>query len=103
MDPVLLVQGRIGPRTLLLATAAVPLAVVTAAAALKVGHLKLYADRHRIEITARPRSGCPRCHGRGGWWAGGAFPEMEACGCWAGRRALRIRLLPTPAWNEPPL
>ncbi len=83
--------------------AAVPLAAATAAAALKAGHWRLYADRHRIEITARPRPDCPRCHGEGGWWVGGAFPEMEACGCWSDRRELRIRLLPVPDWpDEPP-
>ncbi|MFF7705372.1 hypothetical protein [Streptomyces lydicus] len=89
-------------RGALLLAAAVPLAAATAAAALRAGHLKLYADRHRIEITARPRPGCPRCHGEGGWWIGGAFPEMEPCGCWSDRRELRIRLLPIRAWNEPP-
>ncbi|MCX4581304.1 hypothetical protein OHB41_51085 [Streptomyces sp. NBC_01571] len=89
-------------RVALLLATAVPLVAVTAAAALRAGHLKFYADRHRIEFTARSRSGCPRCHGEGGWWVGGAFPEMEACGCWADRRELRIRLLPIPAWNEPP-
>jgi hypothetical protein len=39
----------------------------------------------------------------GGWWADGANPSMEACGCWANRPELRIRLLPVPAWpDEPP-
>ncbi|MFE7046389.1 hypothetical protein ACFU9X_45610 [Streptomyces atratus] len=89
-------------RAALLLAAAVPLTAATAAAVLKAGHLTLYADRHRIEITARPRPNCPRCHGEGGWWTGGAFPEMEACGCWADRRELRLRLLPIPAWDEPP-
>ncbi|MFG6300038.1 MULTISPECIES: hypothetical protein [Streptomyces] len=89
-------------RVALLLATAVPLAAVTATAALRAGRLKVYADRHRIRITARPRLGCPRCHGEGGWWAGGAFPEMETCGCWSDRRELRIRLLPIPAWNEPP-
>ncbi|GAA4694338.1 hypothetical protein [Streptomyces youssoufiensis] len=79
-----------------------PLAAATTAAVLKAGHLKLYADRHRIVITAQPWPGCPRCHGEGGWWTGGAFLEMEACGCWSDRRELRVRLLPIPAWNEPP-
>ncbi|MEV7617034.1 hypothetical protein [Streptomyces sp. NPDC089799] len=91
-----------GLRTTLLLAAAVPLAAATAAAARKASHLALHADRHRIEITARPRPDCPRCHGEGGWWVGGAFPEMEACGCWAHRRELRIRLWPVPAWDEPP-
>ncbi|MET8820493.1 hypothetical protein [Streptomyces rochei] len=89
-------------RGALLLAAVVPLAAATAAAALRASPFKLYADRHRIEITARPRPGCPRCHGEGGWWAGGALPEKEACGCWSDRRELRIRLLPAPAWNEPP-
>ncbi|MFI1177863.1 hypothetical protein [Streptomyces melanogenes] len=83
--------------------AAVPLAAVAAAAAaLKASHLKLTANRYRIEITAQPRPGCPHCRGEGGWWTGGAFPEMEACGCWSDRRELRIRLLPVPGWDEPP-
>jgi hypothetical protein len=83
---------------------AVPLAAATVAAALRVSHLKLYADRHRIELTPRPRRSCPDCRGAGGWWAGGANPEMEACGCWSDRRELRVRLLPVAAWpdNEPP-
>ncbi|MEU4506771.1 hypothetical protein [Streptomyces sp. NPDC024089] len=89
-------------RGALLLAAAVPLAAATAAAALKASHFKLYADRHRIEITARPRPGCPYCHGKGGWWTGGAFPEMEACGCWSDRRELRIRLVPIPSWRDEP-
>lgn len=41
-------------------------------------------------------------NGEGGWWVG-AFPEMEACGCWSDRCELRIRLLPLPAlYDEPP-
>ncbi|MFD4860667.1 hypothetical protein [Streptomyces atratus] len=91
------------PRNALLLAAAVPVAVTAAAVALKAGHWRLYADRHRIEITARPRPTCPHCHGDGGWWTGGAFPEREACGCWSDRRELRIRLLPLPGWpDEPP-
>uniref|UniRef100_UPI002F912B20 hypothetical protein n=1 Tax=Streptomyces longwoodensis TaxID=68231 RepID=UPI002F912B20 len=89
-------------RGALLLAAVVPLAAATAAAALKARHLKLYADRHRIELRPQPRRSCPDCRGEGGWWVGGAFPEMEACGCWSDRRELRIRLLPIPAWNEPP-
>ncbi|MEV5204407.1 hypothetical protein [Streptomyces sp. NPDC053720] len=89
-------------RAALLLTAAVPLAAATAAATLRASHLKLYADRHHIEITAQPRPNCPRCHGEGGWWTGDAFPEMEACGCWSDRREFRMRLLPGPAWDEPP-
>ncbi len=89
-------------RTAVLAVAvAVP---VMAAAVLKVGHWRLYADRHRIELTPQPRRSCPDCRGAGGWWTGGANPEMEACGCWATRRELRIRLLPVrdPWPDEPP-
>ncbi|MGW2183317.1 hypothetical protein ACWCXX_35800 [Streptomyces sp. NPDC001732] len=88
-------------RAALLLAAAVPLTAATAAAALRAGHLKLYADRHRIEITAQPRPDCPRCHGEDGWWTSGAFPEMEACGCWSDRSEIRIRLLPVPARDEP--
>ncbi|TBO58887.1 hypothetical protein EYS09_15000 [Streptomyces kasugaensis] len=90
------------PRAALLLAAAVPLAAATAAAVLRTNHLNLYADLHCIEITARPRPGCPRCHGEGGWWTGGAFPEIEACGCWSDRRKIRIRLLRVSAWDEPP-
>ncbi|MGA5424423.1 hypothetical protein [Streptomyces lavendulocolor] len=50
----------------LLLAAAVPLTAATAAAALRASHLKLYADRHRIEIIVRPRPDCPRCQGEGG-------------------------------------
>ncbi|MFD9534667.1 hypothetical protein [Streptomyces sp. NPDC060010] len=90
-------------RAALLLAAAVPLTAAIVAAVLKAGHLKLHADRHRIEITAQPRPNCPHCHGAGGRWTGGPFPEMEACGCWSARRELRIRLLPVPAWpDEPP-
>lgn len=90
-------------RSVLLLAAAMPLAVTAAATVLKASHLRLYADRYRIEAPARPRPGCPHCHGEGGRWAGGPFPEMEACGCWSARRELRIRLLPVPAWpDEPP-
>ncbi|MFG2716418.1 hypothetical protein ACGFX2_38745 [Streptomyces goshikiensis] len=89
-------------RAALLIATVVPLTAATAAAVLKAGHLKLHADRHRVEITALPLPNCPYCHGEGGWWTGGAFPEMEACGCWSHRRELRIWLLPIPAWDEPP-
>ncbi|MGW3275969.1 hypothetical protein ACWDFH_31580 [Streptomyces kronopolitis] len=90
------------PRTALLLAASVPVMATAAAVALRAGRWELYVDRHRIEITARPRSNCPRWHGEGGWWVGGAFPEMEACPCWADRRELRIRLLLVPTWDEPP-
>lgn len=90
-------------RGALLVAAAVPLAAATAAAALRAGHWRLYADRHRIELKPQPRRSCPDCRGTGGWWIGGANPEMETCGCWANRPELRVRLLPVPAWpDEPP-
>ncbi|MEJ8653642.1 hypothetical protein WKI65_37760 [Streptomyces sp. MS1.AVA.3] len=89
------------PAALLLA--AVPVAVATAAAVLKAGNWSLFVDRHRIELTPKARRSCSRCHGDGGWWVGGAFPEMEACGCWSDRREFRIRLLPVaPFPDEPP-
>ncbi|MGC5543701.1 hypothetical protein ACPYPE_23810 [Streptomyces griseus] len=87
----------------LMAAAAVPVALAAAAAVLKAGHWKLYADRHRIHLTPVARRSCPDCRGAGGWWADGPFPEMEACGCWSERRELHIRLLPVPArFDEPP-
>ncbi|WP_329595889.1 hypothetical protein OG195_44795 (plasmid) [Streptomyces sp. NBC_01362] len=90
-------------RGALLLTAAVPLAAATAAAVLKAGRWELHADLHRIHLTPLPRRSCPDCRGRGGWWVGGANPEMEACPCWAGRRELCVRLLPLPApADEPP-
>ncbi|AEY94238.1 hypothetical protein SHJG_p1107 (plasmid) [Streptomyces hygroscopicus subsp. jinggangensis 5008] len=91
-------------RAALLLAAAVPLAAATAVAVLKAGHWRLYADRHRIELTPRPRRSCPDCRGAGGRLVGGANPEMEACGCWSDRCELRVRLLPVPAWpdDEPP-
>ncbi|GAA3381154.1 hypothetical protein GCM10020367_71320 [Streptomyces sannanensis] len=91
-------------RTVVLLAAAVPAVVAAAAVALKAGHWRLYADRHRITLSPRPRRSCPDCRGAGGWRVGGAHPQMEACGCWSDRRELRVRLLPVPAWpdNEPP-
>ncbi|MEU7649902.1 hypothetical protein [Streptomyces huasconensis] len=90
-------------RTAVLVAAAVPVTVAAAAAVLKAGRWRLYADLHRIELTPQPHRSCPNCRGLGGWWLGGAHPEMEACGCWANRPELRIRLLPLPAWpDEPP-
>ncbi|MFG2234880.1 hypothetical protein ACGFNX_33650 [Streptomyces sp. NPDC048723] len=89
-------------RTAVLAAAAVPVTVAAAAAVLKAGHWRLYADRHRIELQPRPRRSCPDCRGAGGWWVDGANPEMEACGCWATRPELRVRLLPVPAWPDQP-
>ncbi|WTG38649.1 hypothetical protein OHA66_37925 (plasmid) [Streptomyces anulatus] len=91
-------------RTALLVAAAVPVTLAAAAAAaLKAGHWKLHADRHRIHLTPVARRSCPDCRGAGGWWVDGPNPETEACGCWSERRELRIRLLPIPAWpDEPP-
>jgi hypothetical protein len=90
-------------RKAVLLAVAVPASVGTAAAVLKAGRWQLHADRHRIELTPRPRRSCPDCRGAGGWWVDGANPEMEACGCWSDRRELRIRLLPVPARpDEPP-
>ncbi|MFE9700567.1 hypothetical protein [Streptomyces sp. NPDC006270] len=87
-------------RTAVLVAAAVP---VTLAAVLKAGRWQLYADRHCITLSPQPGRACPHCRGAGGWWTGGPFPEMEACGCWSERRELRIRLLPVPARpDEPP-
>lgn len=86
-------------RTAVLLAAAVGAAVLT----LKAGRWRLYADRHRFELTPRPRRSCPDCRGAGGWWVGGANPEMEACGCWSNRRELRVRLLPVPPWPDEPL
>lgn len=83
--------------------AAVPLTATAAAIALKAGHWRLTCSRHGIWLEPLPRCSCPDCRGAGGWWVGGANPEMEACGCWSNRRELRIRLLPVPAWpDEPP-
>ncbi|GGP90182.1 hypothetical protein [Streptomyces melanogenes] len=80
-----------------------PVTVAAAAVVLKAGHWRLSADRYRIELTSQPRHHCPQCRGAGGWWVGGANPEMEACGCWAYRPQLRLRLLPRPkAADEPP-
>ncbi|MFD8731984.1 hypothetical protein [Streptomyces sp. NPDC059611] len=89
------------PRSLI-AAAAVPVALAAAAAVLKADRWQLYADRHHIHLTPVARRSCPDCRGAGGWWADGPFPEMEACGCWSERREIRIRLLPVPAWDEPP-
>ncbi|MBL3805042.1 hypothetical protein ACWGSE_24190 [Streptomyces diastaticus] len=89
-------------RGALLLAAVVPL-TTAAAAALRAGHWRPYADRHHIELKSQPRRSCPGCWGAGGWWVDGAIPEMEACSCWSERRELRVRLLPVPAWpDEPP-
>ncbi|WP_170109988.1 hypothetical protein [Streptomyces phaeoluteigriseus] len=83
-------------RTAALVAAVMPVTVAAAAVALKAGHWELYADRHRIHLTPIARRSCPDCRGAGGWWVGGANPEMEPCGCWAERRELTLRLLPPP-------
>ncbi|MFF2517864.1 hypothetical protein [Streptomyces sp. NPDC058086] len=89
-------------RTAVLLLAAVPL-TATAAAALKAGHWRLTCSRHGIWLEPRPRPRCPDCHGAGGWWTNGRYPEMEACWCWAERRELSLRLLPRLAvpYDEP--
>ncbi|WP_310727915.1 hypothetical protein [Streptomyces sp. N2A] len=89
-------------RTAALVAAAVPVTIAAVAVALKAGHWQLHADRHRIHLTPVARLSCPDCRGAGGWWVGGANPEMEACDCWAARRELRIRLLPLPAFPDTP-
>ncbi|MFD5513166.1 hypothetical protein ACFWIB_36200 [Streptomyces sp. NPDC127051] len=89
-------------RAALLLAVAVPAAALAAVAVLRASHLELHADRHRIELTPRPRRSCPDCQGEGGWWTGGPFPEMEACGCWSDRRDLRVRFQPLPWPDEPP-
>ncbi|MFG2463341.1 hypothetical protein ACGFWE_40700 [Streptomyces sp. NPDC048523] len=91
-------------RTAARVAAVVPVTVAAAAAALTAGHWQLHADRHRIHLTPTARRSCPDCRGAGGWWVGGANPEMEPCGCWAARRELTLRLLPrrTVPYDEPP-
>ncbi|MEU9189475.1 hypothetical protein AB0D14_34020 [Streptomyces sp. NPDC048484] len=90
-------------RTAVLVAAAVPVAVAAAAAVLEAGRWELYADRYRLHLTPVARRSCPDCRGAGGWWVGGANPEMEACGCWSDRREFRLRILPLPAIvDEPP-
>ncbi|WP_443053372.1 hypothetical protein [Streptomyces sp. IBSBF 3010] len=80
--------------------AAVP--VTVAVATLKASHVRLHADRRHIALQPRPRRSCPDCRGAGGWWTGGPFPEMEACGCWSERRELRIPFRAAPPWPEEP-
>ncbi|MEV5011784.1 hypothetical protein ACIQFZ_38675 [Streptomyces sp. NPDC093064] len=83
--------------------AAVPVTAAVAAAALKVGRWSLHINRYRLRVTPVPARSYRDCHGTGGWWTNGPHPEMEACGCWADRRHLRILLLPLPpAADEPP-
>jgi len=54
----------------------------------------LTVSRHEICLDPRPRRSCRDCHGTGGWWVGGPFPEMEPCGCTDSRRTFRLRLRP---------
>ncbi|MGW5930588.1 hypothetical protein ACWF2L_30820 [Streptomyces anulatus] len=89
-------------RTALLVAAAVPVTLAAAAVILKANCWRLYADRHRIHLTPAARRSCPDCRGAGGWWTGGPFPEMEACGCWSERPELHIRLLPIPDRSDGP-
>lgn len=91
-------------RTALLLVAAVPLTVTAAVVALKASHWRMTCFRHGIWLEPCPRPDCRDCHGAGGWWTGGPNPEMEACGCWADRRELTLRLLPVrdPWPDEPP-
>ncbi|MGQ4347528.1 hypothetical protein [Streptomyces sp. SAS_275] len=65
-------------RGIILAAAVVP---AVTAAVLKAGHWQMHADRHHITVTPRPHRCCATCHGAGGVWISGPFPEMEACGC----------------------
>ncbi|MEV8529000.1 hypothetical protein AB0451_33420 [Streptomyces sp. NPDC052000] len=88
-------------RTAVLVAAAV-LVTVAAGAVPEAGHWRLYAERHRIELRPRPRRSCPDCRAAGGWWVGGLFPEMEACGCWTDRRELSVRLRAVPDWPDEP-
>ena len=91
-------------RTALLLAAAVPLTVTAAAVTLRAGHWRMTCSRHGIWLEPLPRPDCSDCRGAGGWWVGGANPEMEPCGCWAERRELFLRLLPRPTvpYDEPP-
>ncbi|WPO76735.1 hypothetical protein [Streptomyces sp. KN37] len=90
-------------RTAAPAAALVHVTVTAPVAVLKAGPWQLYGDRHRIHLTPVARRSCLDCRGAGGRGADGENPEMAACGCWSHRRALRIWLLPTPAWpDEPP-
>lgn len=91
-------------RTALLLAAALPLTVTAAAIALKGGHWRMTCSRYGIWLEPCPRPDCPDCHGAGGWWTNGPYPDMEACWCWAERRELVLRLLPrrTVPYDEPP-
>ncbi|MFD8726265.1 hypothetical protein ACFV2H_52305 [Streptomyces sp. NPDC059629] len=83
-------------RTAMLLVAAVPLTVTAAAVALKAAHFRMTCSRHGIWLEPLTYPGCPNCHGAGGRWTNGPYPEMEACWCWAERLELVLRLLPRP-------
>ncbi|WP_443077937.1 hypothetical protein [Streptomyces sp. NBC_01450] len=90
-------------RTALLLAAAVPLTATAAAVVLKTGHWRVTCSRHEIWPEPRPRPDCPDCHGAGGWWTSGPYPDMEVCWCWAERRELVLRLLPVrDPWPDGP-
>ncbi|MER5509346.1 hypothetical protein ABT052_29015 [Streptomyces sp. NPDC002766] len=90
------------PRTALLVLATVP---VAAALALKAGHFRLTCSWHGIWLEPLPHPDCADCHGAGGRWTPGHYPEMEACWCWAERPERSLRLLPfhTPCPDESPI
>ncbi|MFI7301357.1 hypothetical protein [Streptomyces sp. NPDC050121] len=90
-------------RTALLLAAALPITATAAAVTLKAGHWRLTCSRHGIWLEPEPRPRCADCHGAGGWWTNGPYPDMEACWCWSDRRELHIRLRPRPPIpDEPP-
>lgn len=93
-----------GLRTAVLLLAAVPVTAAAAAVAFEAGHWRMTCFRYGIWLEPRPRPDCSDCHGAGGWWTGGPYPDMEACWCWAERRELSLRLLPRPTvtYDEPP-
>jgi hypothetical protein len=56
---------------------------------------------HPVDLA--PRRGCPNCHGDGGRWTGGPFPEMEACGpCDRPERQIPLQQTSDPWPDEPP-
>ncbi|WP_407647198.1 hypothetical protein [Actinacidiphila soli] len=68
-------------RTAALAGVTASVALARTAYAFKAGAWSLSVSRHQIEQSPKVRRSCPCCHGDGGWWTGGPFPEMDACGC----------------------
>ncbi|MEU0216825.1 hypothetical protein ABZ281_17645 [Streptomyces sp. NPDC006265] len=88
-------------RTALLLAAA-PVAAAAAAVALEAGSWELTVSRHAVQVSPKPRKGCPDCRGEGGWWSPGPYPGGELCWCWD-RPSWRLRLLPRPPFpDEPP-